>query len=808
MQAVQVLRGNYLCCRRQAHARGYIYYAHYNLTSGQGRHAAGARCYVASDTALEDGAGRPHSTRSYNVLISSCARRHAWRAALDLLKEMHARSIHRNASTFSSAVSALQKKGYWEVAVALLEAMIADAVRPDVVNYNTVISTCAASGQWRQAFHLLGSMQGGRTTPDSVSYNATIAACNRAALAEHAIRGMTSMRGARVLPDAVTYGTVASAVGKLGDWLRVLRLFASMEAERLSQDSVCYSVAIGACEKASSWDAALRLFREMRTRQIPRDVVVFGNALSAHARASRWPEALALAQAMRSEAVQPDTVACNTLLGACARGSRWQEALAVVHNMGALHIRKTAVTCNALIRTLELSRQHRKAIAALIAYFPTEQADGGPTAGAPASIFRNARPDAVTPHMREAIAERLERALCYELEGRSADARPCPRPTVAAPASGGGAAEPGPAALWQGAAAGEKVRAVLAALEPDRGSECRLLGELAAELRSALPQEWVGAEVVPYGSSTGGFAVSGADIDVSIGVPVQGSCPAQGEGLRSFQQGALLRLRRSLLELGWDVSAYGLGGRVPVLSARWGRLDERTVDITVRNELGLLKSALLRDYAHLDSRLCDLVRMVKHWARQRSVYGQSRGFPGGYSYTLLAIFFAQNTSPPLVPSLQLLAPQPSLWTGEGGTTFDVAWLPATSVKQQEEASADCGAWTSAALVHGFFDFYGRRFDHAREVASVRLGCRALRAAPRAGAAARLSLEDPLETEWDLGAVLDAARGARLQAELRRAARLLAEAAAGRGLARALRPRGAARAGEAPAAGARSGRPPP
>ena len=93
----------------------------------------------------------------------------------------------------------------------------------------------------------------------------------------------------------------------------------------------------------------------------------------------------------------------------------------------------------------------------------------------------------------------------------------------------------------------------------------------------------------------------------------------------------------------------------------------------------------------LDERLCDLVVAVKRpgpkrasaeclwvrrepprlgraarpersdqaradWGRDRDlkldVCRQRRGYPGGYSWTLLAVAFAQRAAPPLVPSLQ------------------------------------------------------------------------------------------------------------------------------------------------------------
>ncbi|CAE7716216.1 unnamed protein product [Symbiodinium sp. CCMP2592] len=75
---------------------------------------------------------------------------------------------------------------------------------------------------------------------------------------------------------------------------------------------------------------------------------------------------------------------------------------------------------------------------------------------------------------------------------------------------------------------------------------------------------------------------------------------------------------------------------------------------------------------------------------------------------------------------------------------------------------EAGIWVSRAV-----DLAG--YDFNVEAASVRVAERARRSVFGRPA---LALEDPLETDWDLGRLLDEQRLARLRAELRRAARRL------------------------------------
>ena len=164
---------------------------------------------------------------------------------------------------------------------------------------------------------------------------------------------------------------------------------------------------------------------------------------------------------------------------------------------------------------------------------------------------------------------------------------------------------------------------------------------------SFLPEKSFLARVL---RTRGDFALRGGDVDVTVMPPLPREGHLNAEGVRHFQQGILIDWMRELEDQGWKVAKVGLGGRVPVLTVQL-KGARRVADLTVRNGLAVHKSALLREYALLDPRLGDLVRFVKLWARRRGVYGQARGYLGGYACTLLCISFAQLVLSS-VPSLQ------------------------------------------------------------------------------------------------------------------------------------------------------------
>ncbi|KAL8445662.1 hypothetical protein Emag_005041 [Eimeria magna] len=88
-------------------------------------------------------------------------------------------------------------------------------------------------------------------------------------------------------------------------------------------------------------------------------------------------------------------------------------------------------------------------------------------------------------------------------------------------------------------------------------------------------------------------------------------------------------------------SGQGAGGTVAV-----------SFDVTVGSALGPLNSLLLRAYARCCPLLPPLARIIKHWADCRGLTGTRDGNLSSYAWSLLVIFFALSTSPPLISSLQ------------------------------------------------------------------------------------------------------------------------------------------------------------
>eukprot|EP00435_Cladocopium_sp_Y103_P070691 s75_g35.t2 len=635
----------------------------------------------------------------------------------------------KDVKVFTAAASGLRRAARWEEAVQLLVQMPKGKIYPDVVNFNATITACSSAGHWQAATALLDSMKQQEVTPDVISYNALLSSCDRAAETRQALLCMARMRSVGITPDQTSYSTLMSAVSRSGEWQVVLHLLSEMQQLTVQTDPVCYSVAMGACEKASQWQVALDLFDAMPQRRLRRDVVSVGNAICAMTKGGSWQGALKLLETMQREAVELDTVVCNSCLNACANAARWQEALDLLKLMTEKKLPKTTPTCNSVVRALESGGEHRRAVAVLLHDFVDEEV---PDECVRPSMFRTARPSQITAQLRRSIAERLERHLdfAFQTESECSNASlpvvepTLPRPVVAVPAEEV-RSQIGPCPFWCTEEASQALETLLA---PLRATESNQEVPIADELKAALPAAYSDAQVIPYGSIISRFAARDADADFSL-LP---NDPQQFQA-RFLQQRVLVEWRRELLSRGHDVSAIGLGGRVPVLTLRWGHSKSRTADVTIGNRLGIYKSLLLREYSLLDERLCDLVLAVKRWAKLREISGQTR--------RLRSRRFGKKMS------------NATTWLGVPRRLRIDVQLPSLPGHLPRCSVLSLSSSLNALILS-------------------KIPPRFVWVVTSSSSSPRLSLEDPIETDWDLGHILSAHRLCRLRAELRRARRRL------------------------------------
>lgn len=285
-------------------------------------------------------------------------------------------------------------------------------------------------------------------------------------------------------------------------------------------------------------------------------------------------------------------------------------------------------------------------------------------------------------------------------------------------------------------------------------------------VRAVLLRRWPHARVHLFGSVANGLSVrSSNDLDVCLELPDVGDDQAAKGELAT--------------ELGEELQQAGMAevlalpkARVPVV--KFVVPDGGTkVDVTVNNMLACINTKLLADYAAVDPRLSQLVAVVKHWAKQRSVNDSYRGTLSSYCYVLMCIHLLQTRSPPVLPSLQQMPPTFRVEVGRWKCEFF----------DQMDSLRDFGCDNHESLgqlVWAFFEYWAWRHDYSSDVISVRTGGFLRKEdkewTKRIGNERHLvCIEDPFELSHDLGRTVDRQTKSVLHKEFIRAARLLRDA---------------------------------
>jgi len=221
-------------------------------------------------------------------------------------------------------------------------------------------------------------------------------------------------------------------------------------------------------------------------------------------------------------------------------------------------------------------------------------------------------------------------------------------------------------------------------------------------------------QIIPFGSHVNGLRTAASDCDLSYS-PEEGSAAEK----------PILVLQRFANEL----PKHGFTGIITVFQASVPlvkAIDESgvEVDLCFGNQLGIRNSKLVAAYCGLDSRVAEVGRLVKQWAKSMELVGSSDGHLNSYAYTLLTLFYLMKRRPPVIPNLQDLGKHQDLC--ESVIIRDRRW--------GREIPWDCRFWEDISLIPqslnnesvdtlltGFFEYYSNgAFDWGQHAVTVRL----------------------------------------------------------------------------------------
>uniref|UniRef100_A0A8C9P9U2 Mitochondrial poly(A) polymerase n=1 Tax=Spermophilus dauricus TaxID=99837 RepID=A0A8C9P9U2_SPEDA len=253
---------------------------------------------------------------------------------------------------------------------------------------------------------------------------------------------------------------------------------------------------------------------------------------------------------------------------------------------------------------------------------------------------------------------------------------------------------------------------------------CSLIEDIAA---AYFPD----CTVRPFGSSVNTFWKLGCDLDMFLDLDEIGKLSTHkniGNFLVEFQvknvPSERIATQKILSVIGECLDHFGPScvGVQKILNARCPlvRFSHQAsgfqCDLTTNNRIALKSSELLYIYGALDSRVRALVFSVRCWARAHSL---TTSIPGAwitnFSLTMMVIFFLQQRSPPILPtldSLKTLADAEDKCIIEGNNCTFIRDL--NKIKPSENTE------TLELLLKEFFEYFGN-FAFNKNSINIRQG---------------------------------------------------------------------------------------
>ncbi|KAJ9075692.1 hypothetical protein DSO57_1033493 [Entomophthora muscae] len=277
------------------------------------------------------------------------------------------------------------------------------------------------------------------------------------------------------------------------------------------------------------------------------------------------------------------------------------------------------------------------------------------------------------------------------------------------------------------------------------------------KIQNIFVKEYPDKEIKAYsfGSSNNGLGAYNSDVDVCL--------------LTTWAEFDVKKLAIILQKYGFEIIDCISEAKVPIVKAR-ELTSNISFDFNINNPLALDNTRLLKTYACLDPRVAPLVVCIKFWAKQRVLNDAAAGGTfSTYTWVNVILNFLQTRSPPILPALQFLDANPKSAEGLDVPFFDNHALFQTFGRANKE--------TLGGLLFRFFKRFGYEFNYEEDVISLRSG-KILNKAAKGWVNAPgnhfFCIEEPFNTDRNLGNSADRISVEGIRWEFRRAAQILSD----------------------------------
>ncbi|KAL9600674.1 MAG: hypothetical protein Q9219_003004 [cf. Caloplaca sp. 3 TL-2023] len=295
-------------------------------------------------------------------------------------------------------------------------------------------------------------------------------------------------------------------------------------------------------------------------------------------------------------------------------------------------------------------------------------------------------------------------------------------------------------------------------LLPTRDSDDRR-ARLVQKLERILNEKWPGNDIKVhvFGSSGNLLCTNESDVDICITTP-----------MKMLER--VCHLAALLAEHGMERVVCVNHAKVPIVKV-WDPELELACDMNVNNTLALENTRMIKTYVEIDERVRPLAMIIKYWTRKRILNDAALGGTlSSYTWICMILNFLQTRNPPVLPCLHQRPHQRSRGSDGKLSAFadDLESLRGFGHRNEE---------TLGELLFHFFRRYAYEIDYERNVISVRAGQLISKEEKRWHLMQnnRLCVEEPFNTDRNLGNTADDISFRGLHLEIRRAFGLISEA---------------------------------
>ncbi|XP_059062911.1 speckle targeted PIP5K1A-regulated poly(A) polymerase-like [Achroia grisella] len=211
---------------------------------------------------------------------------------------------------------------------------------------------------------------------------------------------------------------------------------------------------------------------------------------------------------------------------------------------------------------------------------------------------------------------------------------------------------------------------------------------LYSDLESALQTEWPGCAAIPFGSIPTGLGIKTSDADCFVKVPPQYRIPNV-----NFVNKAT-RILRQYPQIFSEILSIPRAN-TPIVKF-FHNPTSTNCDVSFKTELGARNSVLINFLLRTDPRLIPMAVLIKYWARVHEVSGS--GKVTNYALTMLIVFYLQQCTNPILPSIMWLQQDPK-------NDYIVDHWNTGFMSQLDGLPKSSNRSSISELIGGFFEYY-------------------------------------------------------------------------------------------------------